>query len=58
MICPDCNNDDCYIYNTDEIYFDLNGIGYYYVDCHCNQCGNNFRLCTKFEYNIIKHYTR
>ena len=58
MICPECNGDDCYKYSTDETEFGIDGKGHYYIDCHCNRCGKNFRLCTEFEYSITKAYTR
>lgn len=58
MLCPHCDSDNCYEYSTDEIEFDVNGIGHYCVDCHCNKCGKNFRLYTEFEYSITKVYTR
>ena len=58
MLCPDCNSDDCYEYDTDEIEFGVNGTGHHYIDCHCNECGRNFRLYTEFEYSVTKAYTR
>ena len=58
MRCPDCDSDDCYEYGTDEITFDINGHGHYYVDCHCRKCGKNFRLYTEFEYSVTKAYAR
>lgn len=58
MRCPDCDSEDCYSYDTDEIEFDVGGTGHYYVDCHCRNCGNTFRLYTEFEYSITKAYTR
>ena len=58
MICPDYNSDDCYTYDTDEIEFDVGGDGHYYVDCHCRNCGNTFRLYIKFKYFVTDAYTR
>ena len=58
MICPYCNNEDCYKYSTDELGFDSDGTGHYYVDCHCTKCGKDFRLCTEFEYSVTKSWTR
>jgi DNA-directed RNA polymerase subunit M/transcription elongation factor TFIIS len=58
MICPHCKSEDCYEYSTDELCFDANCTGFYYVDCHCKSCNNNFRLCTEFEYSITKSHTR
>lgn len=58
MICPDCDSDDCYTYDTDEIEFDVGGDGHYYVDCHCRNCENTFRLYIKFKYSVTDAYTR
>lgn len=60
LICPNCGSDDCYEYSTDEISFDATVIlpAHYYVDCSCNNCGRDFRLCFEFEYNITKHWVR
>lgn len=58
MLCPFCNNDNCYEYSTDELAFETDCTGHYYVDCHCNECGKDFRLCTEFEYFVTKSYTR
>lgn len=58
MICPYCGSEDCYEYCTDEIGFDSDGTGHYYVDCHCTDCNKNFRLCTEFEYSVTKSHIR
>lgn len=58
MICPYCKSEDCYEYSTDELAFDSDGTGHYYTDCHCNKCGEDFRLCTEFEYSVTKSWTR
>ena len=58
MICPYCGSDDCYEYSTDELGFDSDGTGHYYVDCHCKKCNDGFRLCTEFEYSVTKSHTR
>lgn len=58
MHCPNCNSDYCYEYSTDEICFDANGSGHYYIDCHCKNCGKNFRLYAEFKYSVTKAYTR
>lgn len=58
MVCPNCDSSNCYEYATDEIEFDIDGTGHYYVDCHCSECGRDFRLYTEFEYSITKAYTR
>lgn len=57
MICPECGNNNCYVYSTDEIEFEFNGKGHYYADCICKDCSKNFRLYTQFEYNITEAYT-
>jgi hypothetical protein len=57
MICPYCSSEDCYEYCTDEIALDSDGTGHYYVDCHCNKCGDDFRLYTEFEYSVTKSWT-
>lgn len=57
MICPNCNSDDTYSYSTDEIEFDSDGTGHYYVDCTCRACKHNFRLYTTFKYEIIRAHT-
>jgi len=58
MICPYCGSQDCYEYSTDELGFDSDGTGHYYVDCHCQKCGEDFRLCTEFEYSVTKSHIR
>lgn len=58
MICPYCNSEDCYEYSTDELGFDSDCTGHYYTDCHCKKCGEDFRLCTEFEYSVTKSWTR
>ena len=58
MICPDCNSDDCYRYDIDEVEFETGGVGHYHVDCHCRNCKNVFRLYVGFKYTIAKAYTR
>lgn len=57
MICPYCKSDNCYHYNTDEIEFSDEGIGHYFIDCHCRDCKKGFRLKTFFKYTIIESYT-
>lgn len=56
MSCPECGNNNCYMYSTDEIEFESNGKGHYYVNCRCKDCSKNFRLHTQFEYNITEAY--
>ena len=58
MICPYCGSEDCYEYSTDELGFDSDGTGHYYVDCHCQKCNEDFRLCTEFEYYVTKSHIR
>ena len=58
MICPKCDSDNCYSYDTDEVEFEGNGTGHYYIDCKCKDCGQNFRLYTKFTYDVTEAYTR
>ena len=58
MICPCCQSQNCYEYNTDEIEFNENGNGHYYVDCYCVDCKKNFRLCVNFDYFITQSYIR
>ena len=58
MVCPICESDNCYIYSIDEIEFESNRKGHYYVDCRCKDCKKDFRLYTKFEYNITEAYTK
>lgn len=58
MICPHCKSENCYEHSTDEIEFNSNGIGHYFVDCHCVECQKDFRLCTYFNYSITEAYTR
>ena len=58
MLCPSCDSYNCYGYNTDEIELGPNGTGHYRVDCHCSECGRDFRLCIEFEYSITKSYAR
>jgi len=50
--CKYCNSDDTYIWDTDEIEFDCDGTGHYYVDCHCNSCNKDFRALFDFKYQI------
>lgn len=57
MICPYCHSEDCYEYSTDEFGLGSDGTGHYYVYCHCQKCGKDFRLCTEFEYFVTKSYT-
>lgn len=52
MICPVCGSSSCYEYNRDEVEFGIDGTGHYNVDCHCTNCGKDFRLYTEFEYSI------
>ena len=56
MNCPDCDSFDCYEYSTDELCFDANGKGHYNVDCHCRNCGKDFRLYTEFKYSVTRAY--
>lgn len=58
MICPHCGGDDVVIYGTDEIEFDNNNTGHYYVDCFCKDCQKYFRLYLEFNYTITKGWTR
>lgn len=57
MICPKCKNNNAYEYSTDEIEFNWDGTGHYYVDCRCNECDNRFRLYMKFSYLTTESYT-
>lgn len=57
-ICPKCKSDNTYEYNTDEIEFDHTGNGHYYVDCHCQNCGHNFRLYMNFEYKVTNSHCK
>lgn len=58
MICPHCQGEDCYEYSTDELAFHSDGTGHYYADCHCSQCGEDFRLHTKFKYSVTEAWAR
>lgn len=59
MICPNCQNDsESYEFNTDEIEFTECGTGHYYTYCRCKNCGETYKLCAEFEYNITKSWTR
>jgi len=58
MDCPYCKSGDTYSYSTDEIEFVGNGTGRYYTDCHCSNCGEDFRLYTEFKYQITDSWTR
>lgn len=59
LICPHCGSDNCFDYCTDEVDFSTGaGPAHYYVDCHCNNCYKDFRLCFEFEYNVTKHWVR
>ena len=57
MICPKCG-ESAYSHSTDEIDFEQDGTGHYYVDCSCKNCGHDFRLYTKFNYTITESLTR
>jgi hypothetical protein len=52
MICPTCGSEDCYMYNTDECYFEEDNTGVYIIDCSCKSCKAHFRLYTKFAYSL------
>lgn len=54
MICPCCGSDKCYKYDDDEVVFNSNGTGHYYIDCHCMECGENFRIYIDFEYFVTR----
>lgn len=58
MICPKCNSSNTNSYSTDELEFDSDGTGHYYIDCRCADCGNYFRLYTHFKYDITSARTR
>lgn len=58
MICPDCNSDNCYSFDVDEIDFDTDNTGHYNIDCRCKDCGKIFRIYTKFKYTITDARTR
>lgn len=57
MICPKCNSNNTSEYSIDEIEFNSDGTGHYYVDCSCQDCGNHFRLYTNFKYDITSSRT-
>lgn len=57
MICPKCGSNNCYSYNTDEIELDYDNTGHYFVDCCCKDCKNNFRLYTRFKYELTDVHT-
>lgn len=52
MECRYCGSEDTYEYNTDEVEFGYNGTGHYYADCHCNDCGRDFRRYINFKYTV------
>ena len=58
FICPKCDNDDCYPYDTDEIDFSSDGTGHYYVYCYCKNCDRNFKQCYEFKYEITKEWSK
>lgn len=55
--CPRCGSEECYTYNIDDIEFEHTGEGHYYVDCHCKECDNGFRLYMQFTYNVTSATT-
>lgn len=57
MICPKCNSDNVNQCNIDEVEFDIDGTGHYFVDCKCATCSNIFRLYTRFKYTITDSHT-
>lgn len=60
LICPNCGA-EAYEYNDDEISFSTTSTvfpAHAFIDCSCPKCGNGFRLCFEFEYNITKHWVR
>lgn len=52
--CDYCGAKACYTYNDDEIEFEKNGRGHYFVDCHCRKCDTDFRKTFYFKYHLIK----
>lgn len=55
--CPRCGEERAYAYGTDEIEFNYDGTGHYYVDCHCRDCDKGFRAYFQFEYEITSEST-
>lgn len=58
MVCPKCNSEDVYAHSTDEIDFEDDGNGHYFVDCRCRECESGFRLYTFFKYEVVRSYAR
>jgi len=54
LICPKCGS-DAEIYDTDEIEFQNDNYGHYYVYCSCKICGS-FKTYIKFKYQIVDVY--
>ena len=57
MKCPHCNSENCYSYDIDDIEFDADNNGHYYVDCHCKDCDKGFRLYMQFTYVVTSATT-
>lgn len=57
-ICPYCNNENCPIIDTDEIEFEDNGTGHYFIDSYCPECEAYFRIYTHFKYEITEFHVR
>lgn len=57
-ICPKCDSNNTYLYDTDETDFSYDGTGNYIVDYACKNCDERFRIYIDFKYEITGAHIR
>lgn len=50
--CPNCGEHTAYVIATDEIEFNIDGTGHYFIDCACDHCDEAFRKYYYFKYEV------
>lgn len=55
--CPYCEENNCYIFDTDECEFSFDGTGHYIVDVSCPHCKKNHRHYYYFKYVITEEWS-
>lgn len=52
MVCPECDSDNTYQYDDDEIEFSDDNTGHYRFFCKCQDCGTRFVKNMYFKYEV------
>lgn len=57
--CDKCGSSNSCYSDTDEFeLYEYDNVGHANIDYCCKDCGNRFRVCIEFTYNVTNGYVR